>query len=553
MERIKYSLIIALLSAATMQQSKAQVSEDYLINNDLNSSGSITIQSVRFDSDGERVLYDVIENGDFTKLNSASTLGPNTETQVAPNLPTSFGFATILIADENLERAGILLTDLTNLDRRVLFSVPLDGSNAVEINDRVGGLGNRIALNNSASDFFFNARISDTSNVLGLLRRDINANSESVRIDTQEGSDTDFVDFDFSLTQDDSHAIYSSRGTDLYAANLGNGEIVRLDTDGINVVLGAQGVSRFRVSNTTSRVAYLAPVGAQGGSFPRDFELFSTRLDGTGRTRLSGSGTIVQNFLLSSNEQQVVYLADEDTTGVFELYFVDVEGGESIKLNAPLGQNEEINVRVGFRISERANFVVYNVRNTLSDDVQTFISLLTNPVQRVQLPAPLFSLVDNGFGGFPFTRLPSNLSGDTVAFASSTQSPNFSFYIGQLSSGQFSQFPVNIPLNGINQLSFLNDETLLFLGTSPEGNANLYAYSLTERQAIQLNRETLGLGVNRYWNLENSNRVVYQADVNVAFQQELVGFNTDQIQFESSNPLCFPIISQSGGIPVICL
>ena len=146
---------------------------------------------------------------------------------------------------------GIRLpNDPSNLLGGVLYSVPLDGTDAVFIAEQIGGIGTQVRLNSQGTEFFFNARVApnDPNNeVDGLLRRDIDASNPSIRVDTQPGNETDFVDFDFGLTDNDSHAIYSSRGDELYAANLSTGNVARLDIDGINPVLAAFGLSLIHI------------------------------------------------------------------------------------------------------------------------------------------------------------------------------------------------------------------------------------------------------------------------------------------------------------------
>ncbi len=69
-------------------------------------------------------------------------------------------------------------------------------------------------------------------------------------------------------------------------------------------------------------------------------ELFAMNVNGTGRVRISGpmtaGGSIVSSngaFAEAPNGSRIVYLADEDTDGVVELYAVDPDGQNAVKLS----------------------------------------------------------------------------------------------------------------------------------------------------------------------------------------------------------------------------
>jgi len=563
MKRTKLGSIALFISFFfTVNNASAQTITDYQINAPLLSGSFESIMSPRFSANGEEVVYEVVRFGfggvdgvvgDFVRLHRATTLSSGSETRVGPNLPESISFSN-LIADENLDRAGILLPNVADPANLEFFSVPLNGEDAVLVSERVGGLGSQIRLNNQESEFFFNARVSpnDPNNpVIGLLRTETNANGPNLRVDTQPGIDMNFVDFDFSLTNNDSHAVYTSNGVELYAADLNSGDAERLDTDGINVVAGRSGVTRYLISNSAMRVAYLAPVNSSNnnGFVDFDFELFSTNLDGSGHTQLSAAGAIVRNFFLNSDEDKVVYLADEEATGVFEIFATSVDSGPTVKVNSTLGTNEEINEISGFRTSQNGGFVSYVVRNTVTNQSKVFIAELSNLSNSFELAG-----IPNSFADLSFSS-----QGDQVAFATETNNSAIqtTLHVGDPSTGSFSQFILPDGVAEVQQLSFMDNDSLLFVARdSSQGSFDqrLYAYSLSERQLLRLSRPVAigGRGVTQYWFLENSNRIAYLGDMNTAFQQDLFALDTSQIEFESSE-FCFPIIPESGGAAVVCL
>src|SRR5262245_3739087 len=68
------------------------------------------------------------------------------------------------------------------------------------------------------------------------------------------------------------------------------------------------------------------------------------------------AGGAVQQFRLSPDAQRVVYLADQETDEVFELYSVPTGGGPATKLNGSLVPSGDV---VSFRISADSSRVVY--------------------------------------------------------------------------------------------------------------------------------------------------------------------------------------------------
>jgi len=92
------------------------------------------------------------------------------------------------------------------------------------------------------------------------------------------------------------------------------------------------------------------------------FELWSARVDGTGPvTRLNGTlntgGTIADyDFSFSPDSSRVVYRADQQTDGVFEIYSVPSAGGIAVKLNGVMTSG---GVVANFEISPDSTRVIY--------------------------------------------------------------------------------------------------------------------------------------------------------------------------------------------------
>src|SRR5262245_590073 len=132
-------------------------------------------------------------------------------------------------------------------------------------------------------------------------------------------------------------------------------------------------------------------------------DLYSVRIQGGLSTQLneprlngaSGVAGFSADALISPDNRWVVYLADQDTPGVLELYYAPLTGGPATKLNAPLISTQ---TRVSFfQISSDSRWVVY----TTSD--------FTNPSHAGLYSVPIT--------GGPVTRLNAANEGVDSYFA----------------------------------------------------------------------------------------------------------------------------------------
>jgi Tol biopolymer transport system component len=188
----------------------------------------------------------------------------------------------------------------------------------------------------------------------------------------------------FAIAQNGQRVVYSADQdldgvVELYAVLLAGGTPARLNAplvsggDVHDFVLGAAGAVLFRADSVTDEVYNLLSVPLTGGApvtltdtgaisgdvrsfaltpdgahavYLADqgtdevFELYGRALDEEGGPRrLSGPmgvGGDVQQFAVGPDGQRVIYIADQATDGVQELYSAPVEGGPAVKLNPPL-------------------------------------------------------------------------------------------------------------------------------------------------------------------------------------------------------------------------
>ena len=105
---------------------------------------------------------------------------------------------------------------------------------------------------------------------------------------------------------------------------------------------GSSGVGAPLWSPDSSQLAYVADQGIAGV-----YELYVVNADGTNNTRINGplvAGGQVDDLLdWSPDGSKLAYLADQDTAGVLELYVVNADGTGNIKLNGPLVAGGEVN------------------------------------------------------------------------------------------------------------------------------------------------------------------------------------------------------------------
>src|SRR5688572_11745968 len=116
-------------------------------------------------------------------------------------------------------------------------------------------------------------------------------------------------------------------------------------------------VSAFVISPGGARVLYLADQSADGlvelWSVPTNRSSAPVRINGT----LVPGGDVSAGFRFAPDGTRAIYLADQDTDGVVELYSAPAAGGSPpVKLNPPLPAGRSV---LDFRISPDSQRVVY--------------------------------------------------------------------------------------------------------------------------------------------------------------------------------------------------
>jgi hypothetical protein len=165
------------------------------------------------------------------------------------------------------------------------------------------------------------------------------------------------------------------------------------------------GDTPFLISPDGSRVVYLADQQTN-----EVFEIYSAPIDGTSAAvKLNGAfvagGDVesTMDFAVSPEGGHVIYRADQDVDEVFELFSVPVTGGQApIRLNAALPPGGNVSGgSFGFTPSGQ---VVYRADQTTDDVTELYVVPIQAGSQPVKLNAPLvpgsfvteFAIAPNG-------------------------------------------------------------------------------------------------------------------------------------------------------------
>lgn len=140
---------------------------------------------------------------------------------------------------------------------------------------------------------------------------------------------------------------------ELYAVPTGGGSVVKLN----GTLAGADGVRGFQISPNGQFVVYVAD---ELDNF--DDELYSVPIGGGTSTKISqadlGIGDVFSTFQISADSQWVVYVANADDSSDNEIYSVPIEGGTINKLNGTLVSGGDVLFNK-FYISSDSQYVVY--------------------------------------------------------------------------------------------------------------------------------------------------------------------------------------------------
>ncbi|NND90576.1 MAG: hypothetical protein HKN42_06900 [Granulosicoccus sp.] len=164
----------------------------------------------------------------------------------------------------------------------------------------------------------------------------------------------------------------------------------------------------------------------------------------------------IESFALSPDNRCVVYISDEDNTGRFSLYSVDLATpGVSARLNPALSANQDV---LSFVISPDSREVLYTADQDVSNQTELFLVELAQPGVTVQVNPELIAEGD--------------VSSRDIAF--SPDGSQLLYAADQRTVGLFEIFLVEKSVPGVSAVvngSFAEFVTLATgFGFSPDGN-----------------------------------------------------------------------------------
>lgn len=198
-------------------------------------------------------------------------------------------------------------------------------------------------------------------------------------------------------------------------------------TGGTSVKLNAPlvaggGVWSFTISPDSARVVYRADQEADNV-----FELYSVPLDGSAppvklNKPLAAEGDVSGVFRITPDSSRVIYIADQDTNDVDELYSVPLAGPAAggIKLNPPLVSGGDVGyppASAYFSLSPDGTRVVYYADQETDGRIELFSAAVSTAASSVKLNVELTS------GGMIVNSDHISPDGSHVLYATNTPSP----------------------------------------------------------------------------------------------------------------------------------
>ncbi len=278
-------------------------------------------------------------------------------------------------------------------------------------------------------------------------------------------------------------------------------------------------VSQFLISTDNSRVVYRADQDTD-----EVFELYSVPLTGGTVTKLnnpmvSGGDIYFNNFLISPDNSTVVYIADQDTDGVAELYSVPIGGGTVTKLNDPLVNGGQVSFP--FSISPDNSTVVY----TADQDTDNEIELYSVPLGGgtvTKLNDPLVN------GGDVFTIKISPNSNRVIYLADQDTDNVFELYSVPIGGGTVTKLNGTLAslanVSGFYLISPDNSKVLYMAkeGTGSHLEPDLYSVPIAGGTSTKLNDPLVSGGRVALFEISaNSTTAVYMADQDTDNMEEI--------------------------------
>lgn len=339
--------------------------------------GVATIDDFQVSRDNSRVVYR--DDQDVWELHELYSVpsGGGTPTKISGALGTYQEVRDFQISPDSA-RVVFRVQNLSPFSPEddALYSVPIGGGTPVQLNDppAPGGFGLDSYLISADSARVIYRSEQDTAGVpelysvpiLGGTATKLNAALVSGGI----------VEYDFRSSPDSSRVVYRADqdvddDTELYSVPIAGGLATRLN-DTLTTDGSRGDVGQFSISEDSSRVVYLADQDSD-----EVFEVYSVPLTGGSVSKLNAplvADGDCQDFEISPNSSRVVYRADQVADEVFELFGVPLAGGAVTQLNGALVFGGSC---VEYDISADSSRVVYLADQNTDEVPEIFSVALT--------------------------------------------------------------------------------------------------------------------------------------------------------------------------------
>jgi Tol biopolymer transport system component len=337
-------------------------------------AGAVSTSGLQFSADGSRVLYRADQTTDgVDEIFSVPSTGG---TAVKLNGPLVAG-GDVTFSRFSPDGSRVLYrADQTSDEVFEIFSVPTSGGTAVKLNGPLLAGGDVISQQFSPDGSRVLYRADQTSDEVFEIFSVPSAGGTAVRLNGPLVADGNVSGLGLQFSPDGSRVLYLADQTtnnmfELFSVPSTGGTAVKLNGP------VATGVSDegLQFSPDGSRVIYLADQTTVNVS-----EVFSVPSAGGTPVKLNGplvaggdaSGLSLQ---FSPDGSRVLYLADQNTDEVDEVFIVPSTGGTAIKLNGPLVAGGDVSSS-GLQFSPDGSRVLYLADQTTDNVAEIFVRVV---------------------------------------------------------------------------------------------------------------------------------------------------------------------------------
>jgi len=356
-----------------------------LVNTQLNTGTANSITGIGItpaivSDDGQWVVYIAEETAGKRELFSVSIDG-GTPVKLNPALGADDDIFVPHVVSADSQWVVFNVRGNANAGPDRVYSVPIDGSSAATPLHPVLGSGqliSEVSITPDSSRVIIRGEL-DTDNAVELYSVPIDGSSSTptkLHPDYPAGR---FVQSSYLISSDSQTIIYRAdqdidNALDLYSTRTDgstSSDPTRLTATAATT---QNWVSSYHISNDSSRVIYTGDLEEDNTT-----ELYSVEVDGTNHVKLhadlSGTGkdVISNRIAISDDSSTVVFIANLDTTTDNELYRIPITGGSPTKLNGTLASTGDVN---NFVISPDSSTVIYQA----SQDNASRVELYSTPI-----------------------------------------------------------------------------------------------------------------------------------------------------------------------------